>query len=328
MKLSVPLPGDFDSLKKIVKNAPEDVCEVYMAGSAEFMGSGRATLHSPFLGDIKKQIDYVHRKNIQMNLILNSSCIGGQHLTFGGYNMIRGYLSQLNNLGLDSITVSEPYLVEMISKDFPKIRVGVSCIAHTDSPQKAQFFEKLGAEDITLDTNINRHFDLIEAIRESTDCKLKIIANEACIYKCPFRYSHFNLFSHATGPPPKPEIFGDYYFEKCISLRVRNPELIIRSPWVRPEDMEVYEKIGINILKISGRANTTNWIIDVIKHYGEGKYQGNLLEILDCPNELRDLFYIPNEKLEGAIHQWMNCSKLCHRCNFCKDLAKKSLKEV
>jgi len=321
MKFSTPLPGDTESLKKIIKELKGDIYEVYMAGPSEFMGSGRATLHSPLIEDIGRQVSYAHKHNIKFKLILNPSCLSGQQLTSNGYNIFRNYFEELETLNVDAVIVSDPYLVEMISKDLQNLQIGVSCIAHVDSPQRAKFFEDLGADEITIDTNINRHFDLLESIRDSTDCELKVIANEACLYKCPFRYSHFNLFSHITASP-QIAIIGDYYFEKCISLRVREPTLIIRSPWIRPEDVPEYEKIGIDIIKISGRANTTQWIIDTMKSYTSGHHKGNLLELLDCPNELRDHFHIPNEKLEGAIEQWKTCKKLCHKCNFCETLAK------
>ncbi len=321
MKFSVPLPGNLESLIEIIGNLGGNIFEVYMAGPSEFMGSGRATLHSPLLGDIEEQVDYAHEHGIRFNLILNSSCLSGQHLTYNGYNILRNYLGRLESIGVDTVIVADPYLVEMISKEFQKIKVGVSCIAHVDSPQKAKFFEELGADEITVDTNINRHFDLLESIRESTSCQLKVIANEACLYRCPFRYSHFNLFSHIT-VSPQPPIIGDYYFEKCISLRVRDPTLIIRSPWIRPEDIPEYERVGIDIMKISGRANTTQWIIDTMKSYIRGSHRGNLLDILDCPNELRDHFYIPNEKLEGGIDHWKSCPKSCYKCSFCENLTR------
>nr|WP_148217882.1 peptidase U32 family protein [Methanothermus fervidus] len=324
MKFSIPLPGTLDSEKEIFKNLPKRDYDVYMAGISEFIGSGRAALYSPFFDDIKEQVNYAHKHGIKFNLVLNSSCFGGKHLTFEGYKILARYIKKLEEIGVDGVIVSDPYLVELVSKETKNIEVCVSCIAHIDSPEKAKFFEKLGASEITLDTNINRHFDIIEAIRDCVNCKLKVIANEACIYKCPFRYFHFNLFSHVTTSPEP--IFGDYYFERCISLRVQDPSLIIKSPWIRPEDIKEYKKLGIDSVKIAGRSNTVEWIINTAKSYMKGKYVGNLLDILDCPNELRDRFYIPNDKLDGVIEQWKQCSKFCHDCGFCNELAKEVVK--
>lgn len=289
-----------------------------MAGTPEVVGSGRITLHVPLLDEIAEQTKYLHGKHLEMGIVLNPSCMGGQHLTSQGYNMFWWYFDKLNEIGVDSVTVAEPYLVEMLKKEFPDIKVVVSVISHVDSPERARFFEELGADAITLDTNINRSFEILESIKEVVGCELRLLVNEACLYKCPFRYSHFNLFSHMTGSGNKPNIFSDYYYEKCISFRVRYPELIIKSPWIRPEDLGYYEAIGIDVFKMSGRANTISWIIDVMKAYSYRSYDGNLMDLLDCPSELRDMFYIPNRELEGAIKQWMSCKKFCHKCGFCK----------
>ncbi|MCX9010367.1 MAG: U32 family peptidase [Candidatus Methanoperedens sp.] len=326
MKLIIPHPGHFLALKEICKEATREADEIYMAGTPEVLGSGRITLHAPLLDEMEKQIQYLHEKRLKMGVILNPSCMGGQHLTSQGYNMFRWYFGKLNDMEVDTVTVAEPYLVEMLAKEFPDIKVVLSVIAHVDSPEKARFFEELGVDAITLDTNINRHFDILESIKEAVSSELRLLVNEACLYKCPFRYSHFNLFSHMTGIGNKPNIFSDYYYEKCISFRVRFPELIIKSPWIRPEDLKAYEAIGIDYFKMSGRANTIRWIIDCMKAYSNRSHDGNLMDLLDCPSELRDMFYIPNRELDGAIKQWMGCKKFCHKCGFCKATAERVIR--
>jgi hypothetical protein len=50
------------------------------------------------------------------------------------------------------------------------------------------------------------------------------------------------------------------------------------------------------------------------------------MDILDGTGLLRDLFYIPNGELEGAIEEWKTCDKVCYRCNFCKELTKRIVK--
>ncbi len=325
MKLIVPHPGHFLALKEISKEAPRET-EIYMAGTPEILGSGRITLHAPVLEEIAEQTQYLHEKKLEMGIVLNPSCMGGQHLTSQGYNMFKWYFGKLNEIGVDSVTVAEPYLVEMLAKEFPDITVVVSTISHVDSPERARFFYELGADAITLDTNINRSFEILEGIKDAVSCEMRLLVNEACLYKCPFRYFHFNLFSHMTALGNKPNIFSDYYYEKCISFRVRYPELIIKSPWIRPEDLKVYEALGMDYFKMSGRANTVSWIINCMKAYAERSFEGNLMELLDCPSELRDMFYIPNKELDNAINQWRSCKKLCHRCGFCKATAEKIIR--
>ncbi|MCW7070878.1 MAG: U32 family peptidase [Methanophagales archaeon] len=351
MKLIIPHPGHFAALKEIIaakeagglNEASEmsEVSEVYMAGSPEVLGSGRATLHAALIDEIREQTEYAHQHRLKMNIVLNPSCLGGFHLTFEGYRIFEWYFGELEKAGVDGVTVAEPYLVELL-RDSP-LETVVSCVAHVNSPQRAEFFEDLGADGITLDTNINRDFGVLEAILRAVDCDIRLIVNEGCLYKCPFRHAHFNLFSHITTPrtsllnagaQAQPlNTFADYYFDKCISIRVRDPSQIVRSPWIRPEDLAEYEAIGIHDFKISGRANAVNWIINCVRAYsqrslkGEGN-QRNLLEILDCPSELRYAFHLDNELLgeAGSIKKWKRCRKICDECRFCDELTSKVLK--
>jgi hypothetical protein len=50
------------------------------------------------------------------------------------------------------------------------------------------------------------------------------------------------------------------------------------------------------------------------------------MDLLDCPKDIRDLFYIPNTELEGAISQWKRCDKVCIRCGYCRKLAERVVK--
>ncbi|MGB2842268.1 MAG: peptidase U32 family protein [Halobacteriota archaeon] len=330
MRLIIPHPGHFAALKEIIAyikaRGVKEVDEVYMAGSPEVMGSGRATLHAAVIDDIKEQTAYAHQHHVRMNVVMNASCLGGYHLTFEGYKMFEWYFNELNKADVDGVTVAEPYLIELL-RDFPMETV-ISCVAHVDSPQRAEFFEALGADSITVDTNINRNFGVLKAILRAVDCTIRILVNEGCLYKCPFRHSHFNLFSHITSSSLNARAqplntFGDYYFDKCISIRVRDPSQIIRSPWIRPEDVKEYEAIGIEEFKISGRANTVNWILNGMQAYSSRSYEGNLLDLLDCPAELKDMFFIDNADLEGAIKQWKGCKKICEECRYCDELTSK-----
>jgi hypothetical protein len=87
---------------------------------------------------------------------------------------------------------------------------------------------------------VNRHFDVLEAIRDAVDCELKLLVNEGCLYRCPFRYAHFNFFSHVNGPPPRPNVQDDYYYHKCLTMRINDPSQILKSPFIRPEDLKEY----------------------------------------------------------------------------------------
>jgi len=78
---------------------PEDIYAVYMAGTSDYVGTGRTNLSAPGLGDIREQTEYAHDNGVKMEIVLNSSCMGGQHLTPQGFNKISWYFDQLNLRG-------------------------------------------------------------------------------------------------------------------------------------------------------------------------------------------------------------------------------------
>lgn len=329
-RLIIPHPGHFPALKELieVKEAEglQEVEEVFMGGSPDVMGSGRGVLHAPLLEEIQEQTEYAHEHGIKMNITMNSTCPAGHHLSFEGYKMFSWYFSELNKAGVDAVTVAEPYLVELL-RDYP-MRIVVSCLAYIDAPQRAKFFEELGADVITVDTNINRHFDLLRGIVKAVSCDVRVIVNEGCLYKCPFRFSHYNLASHLSSlyQPRAPLFAPDFYFDKCIAIRLRDPSQIMKSGWIRPEDIQAYEAIGIKDFKLSGRTKTVNWIIECMRVYARRSFHGNLLDILDCPQMLRYLVSIENDQLERSIDQWQACTKVCHACGYCERLTKEAVR--
>ncbi|MHC1567717.1 MAG: U32 family peptidase [Candidatus Syntropharchaeia archaeon] len=314
--ISVAHPGYIEALERIASEC-KGIGEIFMEGSPDYIRTGRIGLTHPDIENISEQVWFAHEKGIKVNVLANSSCLGGDHLSPDGYKRYRWYFERLNEIGVDSITLTDPYFIELVSREFD-MKVVVSCIAFVDSPQKAIFYEELGANVITIDTGINRNFDVLQGIRESTECELRILVNEGCLYSCPFRFFHYNLISHGA--------LSDYYHDRCLSMRIRNPELIIKSGWIRPEDLREYEKIGIDSFKISGRTHPLNWLVSTANAYIRRSYHGNLLNLLDCPRDLRDLFYIENDLLDGAIERWKECKKLCIKCGFCTDLAKRVIR--
>ena len=144
-RLIIPHPGHFPALKDLieVKEAEglDEVDEVFMGGSPDVMGSGRGGLHAPLLDEIREQTEYAHQHGIKMNITMNSTCTGGDHLSFEGYKMFSWYFGELKKAGVDGVTVAEPYLVELL-RDYPMQTV-VSCLSYVESPQRAKFFNEL-----------------------------------------------------------------------------------------------------------------------------------------------------------------------------------------
>jgi len=61
---------------------------------------------------------------------------------------------------------------------------------------------------------------------------------------------------------------------------VEDPAKIISGIFVRPEDLEVFEEVGVHRFKVSGRNRSTDWLVRSARAYAARSYPGNLLDIL------------------------------------------------
>ena len=81
---------------------------------------------------------------------------------------------------------------------FPDIGICASVLGSIDCVQRVVIYREAGADVITPDVNINRNLVLLKEIKEATNARLKLLVNEGCLYKCPFRQFHFNAKTHVT----------------------------------------------------------------------------------------------------------------------------------
>lgn len=361
MKLSVGTNWDPNYIDSIT-NFPE-VFEVYGSSNASPVGNGRPSF---LLGKISTEnmpqfIQKLHEKGLKFNYTLNAPCLNNLEFNPKHHQELIEQLEWLAGIGIDGVTVSIPYLLEIVKKRFPKLLVKVSIIAHVNSVPKARYFENLGADEIMLDYMINRDFKLLENIKKSVKCKLSLLVNDSCVYGCPYRLYHYNICGHASQVKhPTEGFYIDYCAIRCTIERLRDPKLFISSRFIRPEDIKVYEDVGYDTFKISGRRMSTKWITNAVQAYSSRSYDGNLASILDFSipgieedansidfetimkgavqlktDSLMGLSqskpyrpYIDNQSLNGFLHFFkkQGCTGICDECNHCKKYAVKAVR--
>ena len=120
----------------------------------------------------------------------------------------------------------------------------------------------------------------------------------------------------------------EYCVNYCLPLIEKHPENILKSTWIRPEDIDKYEKIGVRNFKIQGRTLEPEILLNLIRAYLKRK----------TPND--NLFYIfpdftrkypelnkkfKNSKIdklnfiEYFFKEKINCSTDCLICNHCEN---------
>jgi collagenase-like PrtC family protease len=229
--------------------------------------------------DLRHYIALLSRHGIAFNYLLNGSCFGNREWTRPWQKKVTALLTRLGELGVQRVTVSTPFLLELVKRRFPKFKVRVGIYAQVDTPRRARFWEDLGADAITLESfSINRDFRRLAAIRQAVRCDLQLIANHVCLMNCPMQSYHQNGFAHASDDTGT--LFIDYCFLRCSRMRLTDPSQFIKSTWIRPEDLAVYEAMGYTTFKLLERGIPSAELLRRVKAYSERQFDGNLTDLL------------------------------------------------
>ena len=342
--LCIATSWDDDLLTQLEKHGIQNkISELFGSLNTSVVGSGRASFALPEISmeDAKAHIKKAHTLGIKFNYLLNASCMGNREFTKDGREKIFELLDWLNECEVDMVTVSLPYFVDIIKRYYPKIGVSISVTNRIDSVATAKIWEGMGVDRLVLDPMKNRDFELLRGIRNAIKCELEAMVNTVCVLGCPFLNYHYNIFAHGSQEqdgktPIQHKLATSYLVIRCEQIKLNDFSEIIKSPFIRPEDIKTYRGIGIEFFKIKGRASSTNAILETVTAYAEEKYNGNLLDIIPLipssrGDESRILadppIYIDNQKLNGFLDYFESsqCRTSCHMCNYCKGIAKKTI---
>ncbi|HLP60984.1 MAG TPA: hypothetical protein VK186_19230, partial [Candidatus Deferrimicrobium sp.] len=87
---------------------------------------------------VAEYIQKVHAAGLKFNCLFNGA--GDNNMKFNKkiHSNILAYIGWLSDSGVDSLTVTMPYFLEIIKTHFPSLEVRVSAIAHVNSVQRAR----------------------------------------------------------------------------------------------------------------------------------------------------------------------------------------------
>ena len=185
------------------------------------------------------------------------------------------------------------------------------------------YLKDLGVDVITIDRDINRVTSLIKNIRVKTGLKIKVMLNEGCLRNCPFRNMHYNFIS-LNVKPKKP--LGNVSLDMlCSKVYFSHPEKVFSIPFIPPDAVSLYASIA-DYYKLSTRVFSTQRIELCLNAYIKQDFNGDLLEILDCPG-LAYFNYIDYSVLKknDFFAKMSKCSNNCKKCNYCNKLFKRAV---
>ena len=281
MKLSVAT--NFDSaLIEAIKDYP--VHELYGKLQTDFIGGGRSSyiLSKVTKKHLRDHVRLARKNGIGFNYLLNAACLDNREITRRGQKEIYQLLDWVSQQEVSAVTVANPLLLRIIRKHFPHLKVRISVFAGVDHLRKAKYWEENGADIICLDSlGVNREFKTLKSILAGLSCKVELLTNNSCLQSCPLSQTHMNLLAHSSQSAHQSKGFViDHCLLECSKQKLAQPVNFIRADWIRPEDIALYESIGIENFKIVER-NLPTWVmVQRVRAYSERRYEGNLLDLI------------------------------------------------
>ena len=284
MQLSVAANWDIELLDGLAK-IPE-VTSVYAKLPYDIVGGGRAGSVLPFV-DLDTAAAYIqaaHKRGLSFSYLLNAPCMDNLEQTQDGKRRLLAFIERLIEIGVDSVSISNLALVSLVRRNYPELSIRGSVLSWPTNLNRLKFQESLGVDPLILPySEFNRDFQALELIRENLSCGIVLFANISCIYHCHYLAEHACSVGHCSqenqGVNKKLSMFDSYIWQ-CTRRRLICPELFLTSRWIRPEDLHIYESLGIEEFKIIDRSRSTAWLLRATKAYSSRRYDGNLLDIL------------------------------------------------
>jgi len=359
MELRVSTNWD-PALPSLLKNYP--VTYVYGKLADDVIGGVRPSFLLPQVSrdDIATHVKACHEAGIKFTYLLNTTCLNNVQYTREGYGQIRELLDWLSDIEVDALTVGFPYLIRLVKEHYSNFEVKVSSVCRINTVTRAKQYEDLGVEEIIVDEMLNRDFDTLRAINEAVSIPVEVIANPCCVWECAQQLEHVNHDGHASQTHSHNNYcYMQFPYVVCTSQKLLEPVNLIKARWIRPEDLYMYEEIGISRFKIVERFKTSEALGLAVKAYSERSYDGNLVDLLTLPNQgsflppnfayfnkpdkvnmekvamvaellnfsFRDVVQIDNKKLDGFLEFFKkhDCRRAsCDNCGYCQRIFDKA----
>jgi len=265
------------------------VSAVYGKLDSDIIGGGRPSYILPKVSkkQIQEHIRCCHKEGIRFNYLLNALCLSNDEVSKKAHKMMN-FIEELISWGVDEVTVANMVLLRLIRRHFPDLPISLSMFQGVDTLPAFKRMEEEGIQEITLHFSATRNFPLLRSLVENSrkETRIRLVSNNTCLKDCIDNRNHGFFNSHnSQSSLGKPAFRVDPFRLGCDYIKLKNPVTFISSPWIRPEDVPLYEELGQGkiVLKLTDRSCPTDWLINMVQAYSRQKYDGNLMDLLNYP---------------------------------------------
>lgn len=318
-----------DSFLPVILKHKTEVEEVYFAWADFANGRNSQTNQlglSPWEAMRKQEDDLrlLDSNGIRFNLLLNANCYGADSLSREFYNKIGETVDYIKNeMNLSSVTTTSPLIAKFIKNNFEDVLTRASVNMEIGTVSGMDYISEY-FDGYYMKREHNRDFKRIEALKKWCDENgkaLHILANSGCLNHCSAHVFHDNLVAHEAEIAKRDNCYAfDGICHEYLKNEEKRVSLIRDTNFVRPEDVELYEKY-FPTMKLATRVSKNPGMI--LESYVAKKGVGNILTLLEPDHSGRIYPYvIENSRLNNS---YLYCDKNCETCNKCYDNYKNAL---
>lgn len=273
---------------------------------------------------------WARENGILLDTLFNANCYGENAISLSLADLVRGTLRAMDGKGLfpDIVTTTSPFIAAVLRKEFPAVKIRFSVNLRVHGSVGFESVEEL-FDSFYLSRERHRDPDYVANAAKWASERGKLVGmqvNSGCLRQCPFQQFHDNLHGHGDGRLPENAEAAkkyDFSFFRCKTHYARgNAEDFLRSTWIRPEDLPLYEK-HVDIIKIATRRHPDP--VSVLDAYANYSFDGDLAALTDPAHEFPGIF---DNKAFDASEIWKEvlfCRSAddCRKCGRCRQLMQK-----
>ena len=274
------MPTNWDD-KLIDKLPAESIDAVYGQAQIDKYGGGRPSLILPPTSEkmIAAHIKKVRNAGMGFNYLLNFSCYENRPFDAEFVHDLRIFMDRLCSYGITAVTATDYFLIKLIKKYYPELKITASIFTMITTVTSAKQYEDIGCSKIIIGSP--NDFEFIKNVREAVSCDLVLFANLGCYIFCNECLTHSYAVSHSSQAHHQSKGFYlGHHITRCLIPKVANPESILKMMYVRPEDSDLYESLGVDNLKIADRTFPTEVIVELANSYAKRSYNGNFAKLI------------------------------------------------
>ena len=268
---------------------------------------------------------WARANGIELDTLFNCNCYGDIAISDELADFAGRMLREMDAEGLfpDTVTTTSPFLATIFRRRFPslKIRLSVNMRVHGTAG-----FEPIMDLFDSFYATRERHRELDWLSDLSLWAKrhgkvLGMQANSGCIRQCPYQQFHDNMHGHNRIAQSKVgEKFGFSVF-LCRENYARGRfEDFLRSTWIRPEDLPLYEEC-VDVVKLATRRHPHP--VEVLDAYATYSYDGNLADLMDAchtfPKSFDNRRFDQDRELWASVRGCRDAND-CRHCGRCAEL--------